>query len=310
MVNSNPADSPYRSESLQSFMGDVSDFCWIVARTTPQARAKFVYVQEAGSFCGYSRCFTRRHGLASYLLKVTTAGEGLLRYDGTDYRVPTGSFFWIDCQKPQYYITAPDAPCWAVVCLHLHGGVSKTYYDSFMARNNYSPVGVLDDPAGAADLIRQLIDLYATANYNYAIDIQASALITQLLCQCLTSVLASLADTEGTKKAVPAFLQQIHSYIYSHYTERISLDELASKFLMNKFYLHKQFRQLYGYTPIEYRNLLRIARAKELLHNSNMSVNEITYFLGFESPSYFIQLFKRTEGSTPRQYRLGWSRPT
>ena len=104
----NPAESPYRSESLQCFMDDVSDFRWIVARTTPQARAKFVYVQEAGAFCGYEGCYTRRHGLASYLLKVTTAGEGLLRYDGVDYRVPVGSFFWIDCQKPQYYVTAPD----------------------------------------------------------------------------------------------------------------------------------------------------------------------------------------------------------
>ena len=301
-----PAESPYRSESLQCFIDDVSDFRWIVARTTPQARAKFVYVQEAGAFCGYEGCYTRRHGLASYLLKVTTAGEGLLRYDGVDYRVPVGSFFWIDCQKPQYYVTAPDAACWAMACLHFHGSVSKPYYDSFMAQNSYSPVGTLADPEAAVGLITQMTDIYAGACYDFATDVRAAAIITALLTACLSSALVSC---ESESHDVPPFLQKVHSYIFEHYTERITLDGLAARFLVNKFYLQKQFRQLFGYTTVEYQNLLRVAKAKELLRKTNMSVSDLSYFLGLESASYFIQMFKKAEGTTPHQYRMEWKNP-
>lgn len=304
-----PSDSPYRSESLQCFMDGVSDFQWIVAHTTPRARAKFVYTQEAGSFCGYEGCFTRRHGLASYLIKVTTAGEGLLNYEGIDYRIPVGSFFWIDCQKPQYYVTAPDTPCWAVSCIHLNGGIAKIYYDSFMAHNNYCPVAALKAPEEADAIIQQIITLYREHHYEYAADIQSSCLITQLLTHCLSSVLLTHDATKSAQHIEPSFLQNVHSYIFNNYREKISLDALASTFLVNKFYLQKQFRQFYGYTPLEYQNLLRIAKAKELLRNCSISVNEVAYYLGFESSSYFIQLFKKNEGSTPRQYRLEWNRP-
>ena len=175
-----------------------------------------------------------------------------------------------------------------------------------MAQNSYSPVGTLADPEAAVGLITQMTDIYAGACYDFATDVRAAAIITALLTDCLSSALVSC---ESESHDVPPFLQKVHSYIFEHYTERITLDGLAARFLVNKFYLQKQFRQLFGYTTVEYQNLLRVAKAKELLRKTNMSVSDLSYFLGLESASYFIQMFKKAEGTTPHQYRMEWKNP-
>lgn len=302
-------ESPYKSEWLQSFMGVTSGFRWVVALTTPKARAGFVYAQESGEFCAYEGNYTRRRGLASYLIKVTVSGEGALTYNGQSYRLPTGSFFWIDCQNPQYYGTAPGASHWSVYCIHLHGGASKIYYDSFMERNHYCPVGILAEMDAATDLIRRITDAYVHASFDYHTDVLASATITSLLSLCLSSVVIPFHSSEGAGQKMPEFLQRVHLYIFERYAEKISLESLANKFYVNKFYLQKQFRQYFGYTPSEYQNLLRVANAKEMLHNTALPVNEIAYKLGLESVSYFIQMFKKMEGTTPQQYRNSWNPP-
>lgn len=56
-------------------------------------------------------------------------------------------------------------------------------------------------------------------------------------------------------------------------------------------------------TPIAYKNLIRIQNAEKLLLGSEMSVEEISGKLGFNSPSYFRRTFKKYVGKTPREYR-------
>ena len=66
------------------------------------------YVQELGDFYASSSFYTKRHSLVSYLLKYTVSGEGVLEYGDSRYTLRADDVFWIDCQKQQYYYTAPD----------------------------------------------------------------------------------------------------------------------------------------------------------------------------------------------------------
>ena len=60
-----------------------------------------------------------------------------------------------------------------------------------------------------------------------------------------------------------------------------------------------------GCSPISYLLARRIAEGKHLLENSNYSVSQISLSLGFSSPSYFTQRFKKAVGLSPLEYR--WS---
>ncbi len=72
---------------------------------------------------------------------------------------------------------------------------------------------------------------------------------------------------------------------------------------MNKFHLIAEFKQSYRVTPIDYLILKRIEVTKNLLISTNHSMEEISSIVGFNSQSYFNQVFRKKVGITPSQFR-------
>lgn len=104
-------------------------------------------------------------------------------------------------------------------------------------------------------------------------------------------------------KKVNRQIDYIKSYIDSNYSEDIKLEDLSAMAYMNKFHLISEFKQSYRITPIEYLILKRIEIAKSLLISTNHSMEEISSMVGFNSQSYFNQVFKKKAGQTPSQFR-------
>lgn len=95
----------------------------------------------------------------------------------------------------------------------------------------------------------------------------------------------------------------IKSYIDSNYSTDIKLEELSSLAYMNKFHLIAEFKQAYRVTPIEYLILKRVEVSKGLLISTNHSMETIAHIVGFNSQSYFNQVFRKKVGFTPSQFR-------
>lgn len=93
------------------------------------------------------------------------------------------------------------------------------------------------------------------------------------------------------------------SYMEEHYSERVTLDDLAEAAGVNPKYLCRAFCSLTGKTPICYLNEYRIDRACEFLRTTDYTMLEIAGRCGFSDQSYFVRLFKRQKGITPGQYR-------
>ena len=86
-------------------------------------------------------------------------------------------------------------------------------------------------------------------------------------------------------------------------TVDLRLETVAEELFINKTYLSERFRQKTGMSFTEYKNLVRIRRAKELLRQSALSMTEIAQDVGLDSASYFTRLFKQVTGQTPQAYR-------
>ena len=97
---------------------------WKIVSAGAFARDNLLYLQEAGHFISGANYYTVRKDLDSYLVKLTLSGAGILEYGGETYRLPAGSFFWIDCRAPQHYYTAPDAGQWDVLWFHFCGATA------------------------------------------------------------------------------------------------------------------------------------------------------------------------------------------
>jgi hypothetical protein len=74
---------------------------WLTVTPSQTAKNSVLYVQELGDFIAHGGYYTRREGLASYLIKYTLSGEGLLDYRGQTYTILPDQLFWIDCQNAQ-----------------------------------------------------------------------------------------------------------------------------------------------------------------------------------------------------------------
>ncbi|TXK80606.1 response regulator [Paenibacillus sp. N3.4] len=92
-------------------------------------------------------------------------------------------------------------------------------------------------------------------------------------------------------------------YVSLHLNRKISLDEVAEQLFLNPSYFSRLFKKETGETFIEYVSRMKVARAKELLDQTNMSVARICESLGYDNHSYFIKMFKTVAGATPLEYR-------
>jgi len=110
---------------------------------------------------------------------------------------------------------------------------------------------------------------------------------------------ASHLPKENSVKIV----SQVADYLAANYTKENSLDEIAGRFYINKYYLSRIFRQVTGVTMREYLHIQRIQRAAELLKNTLDPVTEIAHASGFDTVSYFEKIFRRYCGMSPREYR-------
>ena len=70
---------------------------------------------------------------------------------------------------------------------------------------------------------------------------------------------------------------------------------------MSEASLRRLFREYTGASPIEYRNSLRLAQAQNMLESGEYNVSEAAYRAGFSNLSFFIRLYKRKFGHTPKQ---------
>lgn len=97
--------------------------------------------------------------------------------------------------------------------------------------------------------------------------------------------------------------KMIISYIEKHYSDPISLQQLADTIPCNSQYLCRTFREISGISPIQYLISYRLEKACSLLSQTAQPVTEIALDCGFENISYFIRKFKEAKGCTPKEYR-------
>lgn len=92
-------------------------------------------------------------------------------------------------------------------------------------------------------------------------------------------------------------------HLHYHFKEDIRIDVLAEICNISEVYFRRLFKKHFGYSPNEYKNLLRLELACSYLKYSVSSVSEISETLGYVDTAYFIKAFKKQYGITPLNYR-------
>ena len=102
-----------------------------------------------------------------------------------------------------------------------------------------------------------------------------------------------ICTNEALKRAI--------AYIRLNYHSEININNVAEHTGVSERYLRSLFSQYLNLSPLDYLNQIRINKAVELLRNTEMSIKEVCFQCGFQSPQYFSRIFKQQMGVTPRE---------
>ena len=109
-------------------------------------------------------------------------------------------------------------------------------------------------------------------------------------------------EQKKTEKKIHA--ENIASWINQHYCEKISLERIAKELNLNKYYVSHVFKEVTGYTVMQYAMECRLIQVKYLLEmKHDQSLEDIYLSTGFESAAHFSRFFKERVGMTPNSYR-------
>lgn len=98
-------------------------------------------------------------------------------------------------------------------------------------------------------------------------------------------------------------IRKMKQYINQHYSEGITLSELARQFNVSNGYLSKLFLEQVGENFTDYLNMIRVNKAKELLKTTDKKIYQVADEVGFNDSYYFSSWFKKIVGVTPTTYR-------
>lgn len=267
-------------------------------------RNHFFYIQEAGHLKSLKPHESRRRGLNSYLFIIVLSGSGQISYAAPQaasgmVTVPAapGDCFFLDCMGEYTHISSANDP-WELLWIHFCGPQAGAYYESFLTRRSWH--------FRSRHLSELTAAILAILGYHEEKNEDTDLLSAQQIVNILTLICTESGEKENSFSALNDKLKDIRHYLDEHYTENISLDQLAEQFYISKYYLAREFKKEYGSTIIQYVLTKKITNAKELLRYSKFSIEEIARLCGIDDASYFNKVFKKMEGCTASEYRKRW----
>lgn len=121
--------------------------------------------------------------------------------------------------------------------------------------------------------------------------------------QVLLQIIDQLRLVPKKKQELSPVVDRIKDFLESNLQEDISVSAIAEQMNMSLYYLSHLFKAVTGTTVVEYRNELRLTKAKLMLIRTDMPVHQIAQQTGFGSASYFTEVFTRSEKVPPTEYR-------
>lgn len=252
-----------------------------------------------------------RHWQWIYMVR----GEGIIAIDDVKYAVAAGESVFIGAGQLHSGITESAGGCVHLSIVFDPEGVYgaplavRQYYEGFKLGRCRLQTKYGNEDEGGKRInasLKGILQCVSRVRPGYEVSIVAKlqAILGYALRYGLYESGAAgdgrTCDRGGDKIALAL------DYIHRHYAEKLTLKAIADAAGLSVQKLCKDFKAMTGTTAVEYLNTYRIYEAGLLLREGNCAVAKVAQLCGFETPSYFIKLFKRIKGTTPTNFKTGF----
>lgn len=236
------------------------------------------------------------------------SGEGKYRIEDRIYSVQEGDLLILNPGVMHQALACPEAE---VPATEFFVGFSDIHVTGCQA--NFMPL-----PGGqyvlhtTGELRQRLLKICSSMEAENAVRRQGryfmmkSYLVQMLLlvireqCEPMERPVGCAFESANKKYVV----EQIVNYIEDHYSEKISLDQIAENMYLSPFYISRIFKSETGNAPIRHLINIRLEKARELLEGGYQgSIQEVAAQVGYDDAYHFSKLFKKRYGISPSQAR-------
>ena len=230
-------------------------------------------------------------------LHMTVSGCGVIYHEGKRYILPIGTMMYTPPKVTPHIAPAP-------------GGWIDNWVTIFLA--DLSPGSSILSLGDKLRIFRpenpnEINRMYETINRELTSGtlhgrLMAAAEAYRMIC----AVISCLEENSDESLTDSLVVSDAVNYIHAHVSENITLSDLCAVCRgISPQYLCRLFKRYMEMRPVEYIRKVRISRAKKLLSNTDLPVQEVAARCGFENATYFYRCWNKTEKESPAEYRRG-----
>ena len=259
---------------------------------------KPLYVTDIGFYPHAQYHYLERPaGCDTHIFIYCIEGEGwVILENNKKLPIRKNTILVIPAQMPHIY-GATEADPWSIYWFHLKGEAVERFIQGFNMDNF-----TLYVPATQAVRIINLFDLcYETLlykGYSFKHYLYVSQVMRHLL-----GMIALLQGESQQDERKSVYVERSIQYMVEHVQSSLTLDELADYISLSKSHFIHLFKQVTGYSPIDYYMRLKIQRACQYLDLTDYSVKEVSKNIGIQDAYYFSRVFSKIMGQSPSDYR-------
>ena len=223
---------------------------------------------------------------------LITDGECMIIINGEEHVARAGMLFLLPFNATQtLYITAGNTV--TKYWFHCTLPCQKKDFTELVRLPYYVYVG---DDLYVEGLFRKILSYEKDTKLTAKLDQKADILR-------LLSFYIRLSEVTTPRVNDDSRMSLITSYIDEHLSSTISIKALSGLLHFHPNYFIRFFKEMTGYTPLEYINNQRIDLAKTLLLNGNAIIQDVASQTGFNRTDYFARCFRKKTGFTPTEYQ-------
>lgn len=247
--------------------------------------------------CGYERC---RPGkpcesvlIDYWVIHYCMEGQGYLHMEGQRYCIRQGDLFFIPAFTANRYYPREDNP-WQYLWIGFRGTSLPGFLDSCGLSSSHPVLRHQKDGRLLHLFYDVLLSFYQERPW------KAAGTALQILDYIRFHVIAR--EEEAISSGESCFRQALR-YIHQNYGEPVTVSEIARAVHVDRTYIFKLFQKYAGISPSQYLQNYRLDKACLLLQRNSLSITEVAYTVGFQQASHFTNVFTRSKGMTPSEYR-------
>jgi len=241
----------------------------------------------------------RPQGADEHILIYCVSGCGYCDMGKKKLQINPNEYLIVPQGRAHAYGASEEQP-WTIYWAHFKGKLAD-HLSELLYRRLFRQQNAIQYNESHINLFRNIYQVlqlgYSKDNLEY---------VTLHFSGFLTAFVYNDKFNLTTPREQPDVVDTSILYLKQHIGESLTLKQIADHVHLSVSHFSGLFHKKTGFSPIEYFNHLKMQKACQLLHFTELRIYEVAAATGIEDPYYFSRIFKENMGVSPKEYRMRW----